>query len=95
MCMSYTQCTVRLCQLHSQTLKPSFLRPPHTHAGLERVTPVYRLEGCSEAPDQKSDSVLGLSVNCGAIGYSGPGPAGRRPRPAGARHCLPVAATLG
>jgi hypothetical protein len=32
MCISYTQCTVRLCQLHSQTLKPSFLRPPHTHA---------------------------------------------------------------
>eukprot|EP01046_Picozoa_sp_COSAG06_P003456 COSAG06_NODE_135_length_22418_cov_9.162104_5_plen_97_part_00 len=27
MCISYTQCTVRLCQLHSQTLKPSFLRP--------------------------------------------------------------------
>eukprot|EP01046_Picozoa_sp_COSAG06_P005302 COSAG06_NODE_235_length_19514_cov_33.329333_8_plen_120_part_00 len=32
MCISYTQCTVRLCQLHSQTLKPSFLRPPHTGA---------------------------------------------------------------
>ena len=32
MCISYTQCTVRLCQLHSQTLKPSFLRPPHTLA---------------------------------------------------------------
>eukprot|EP01046_Picozoa_sp_COSAG06_P014949 COSAG06_NODE_942_length_11372_cov_34.771120_4_plen_135_part_00 len=31
MCTSYTKCTVRLCQLHSQTLKPSFLRPPHTH----------------------------------------------------------------
>ena len=30
MCTSYTQCTVRLYQLHSQTLKPSFLRPPHT-----------------------------------------------------------------
>eukprot|EP01046_Picozoa_sp_COSAG06_P068819 COSAG06_NODE_18478_length_885_cov_2.834606_2_plen_75_part_01 len=28
LCTSYTQCTVRLCQLHSQTLKPSFLRPP-------------------------------------------------------------------
>jgi hypothetical protein len=35
MCTSYTQCIVRLCQLHSQTLKPSFLRPPHTNsAGL-------------------------------------------------------------
>jgi hypothetical protein len=32
MCISYTQCTVRLCQLHSQTLKPSFLRPPHTRS---------------------------------------------------------------
>jgi hypothetical protein len=31
MCISYTQCTARLCQLHSQTLEPSFLRPPHTH----------------------------------------------------------------
>jgi hypothetical protein len=26
MCTSYTQCAVRLCQLHSQTLEPSFLR---------------------------------------------------------------------
>eukprot|EP01046_Picozoa_sp_COSAG06_P010035 COSAG06_NODE_540_length_14473_cov_34.614164_1_plen_266_part_00 len=28
-------CTVRLCQLHSQTLKPSFLRPPHTAAQID------------------------------------------------------------
>jgi hypothetical protein len=30
MCTSYAQCTVRLCQLHSQTSEPSFLRPPRT-----------------------------------------------------------------
>eukprot|EP01046_Picozoa_sp_COSAG06_P007365 COSAG06_NODE_359_length_16838_cov_15.682359_10_plen_77_part_00 len=38
---SYTQCTVRLCQLHSQTLKPSFLRPPHTQQQQKNKRPVY------------------------------------------------------
>ena len=41
MCTSYTQCTVRLCQLHSQTLKPSFLRPPHTVPGTSFSSVVY------------------------------------------------------
>jgi hypothetical protein len=57
MCISYTQCTVRLCQLHSQTLKPSFLRPPHTLIEFASATSLNRIGGTYSTAPSFSRSV--------------------------------------
>jgi hypothetical protein len=61
MCISYTQCTVRLCQLHSQTLKPSFLRPPHTVAAC-RVCKVMIRETCEPSYRGATSGRLGCCL---------------------------------
>ena len=57
MCISYTQCTVRLCQLHSQTLKPSFLRPaPASHTGAyDDETKYWRVKYSTDNESEEYD----------------------------------------